>query len=514
MPGGYDTAQATLPRKPGIDYGDQNGFSTWRIYGAGGEVVSETRLERSPRASGDQVSISPEGVGWHNHMEDDKSGSFVGIDRDLGRWQGISATRRNGLAGPFNPTSDGQAIADTSTGNPIIRLENSGHMPGSTGALAESWYDAGPGNLIAGLICGADSAAGSAHTNAAFTLSSQGADTDTAAAPTITLFAVAGGTAVPTAYRALASTRRWLILQWGWSGGPYSGDEAERWRDVKNIAVIGHHGLPLYGQAGEEGLLASDIVAYAISRWAPLLNFSVGPTGTLQRSSFVIPHLTFYEPTTVKEMLTQAIRFGLPDWAVWDDRTFYLHPRGARGRKWRFRVGPGQLQETGQAMDRVWNGILVRYQDVDGTTRVVGPPGSGADVEDSALLVTDPLNAANLAGIRRWDMLDMGKVSVSGSAIEVGRIFLEQANLLDRSGQAVSVGYAMDDRGILRPASQIRAGDGAVFVDAADSSERRIVRVQYDHSTRTASLDLDAPPEGLDAIQERLAVELIRLGIG
>lgn len=509
MPGGHDTAQAVLPRKPGIDYGDQTGFSDWRIYGAGGQVVWDGRLERAARASGDQVSISPEGVGWQAHLEDDKTAQFIGIDRDLGRWQGISNARRIVYGNNYNPITDGQVVANQN-GDPVIKFEASGHLPGAVGALSASWYDAGPGNLIAGLIFGSSDTLAAMN----FTLDAVGSDNDNAGSITSGVGTVSNGTVLGTAYRALPTAKRWTRFAWVYTGGPYTADENQRWRDVKQVAVVGDHGLPLYGDPGAEGLLASDIVAYALGRWAPLLNFTTGPNGTISPSGFVIPHITFPEPTTAKDMVTQAIRFGLPDWAVWDNRTFYLHPRGARGRKWRFRVGPDQLQETGQAMDRVWNGILVRYQDVDGTTKTVGPPGSAAEVHDAALLVTDPLNPANQAGIRRWDLLDMGKVSVAPTAIEVGRIFLEEANRLDRSGQAIAVGYAMDDRGIVRPASQIRAGDGAVFVDAADSSERRVVRVTYDHSTRTASMDLDAPPEGLDALQERLAVELVRLGIG
>lgn len=514
IPGGHDTAQATLPRKPGVDYGDQQGFSTWRIYGAGGEVVSETRLQRTPRTSGDQVAVSPEGVGWKAHLEDDKTASFIGIDRDLGRWQGMSAQRRLNLAPTYVPAGDGQVVANTSTGAPVIRLEVPGHITGSSGGRADSWYDAGPGNRVAGLICGAATADLMHVLGANWELASFAADNDTATSGlTSALFSATSDSALATQYRAYAAARRWVLLRLQYNT-TYTGDENARWRDVKQVAPVGDHGLPLYGPAGAEGLLASDIAAYVIGRWAPLLNFTTGSKGTISPSSFVIPHITFPEPTTALDMLTQATRFGLPDWAVWDDRTFYLHPRGARGRTWMLRVGPAQLQETGQAMDRVWNGILVRYQDVDGTTKVVGPPGSGVDVEDAALRDSDPLNPANLAGIDRIDLLDMGRVSTPLSAIDVGRIFLEQANQLDRSGQAVAVGVATDDRGIVRPASHIRAGDTVAFVDAADSSPRRIVRVQYDHSTRTASLDLDAPPEGMDALLERFGVELVRLGIG
>jgi hypothetical protein len=71
-----------------------------------------------------------------------------------------------------------------------------------------------------------------------------------------------------------------------------------------------------------------------------------------------------------------------------------------------------------------------------------------------------------------------------------------------------------DDRGIPHPAWRVRAGDQIAFTDAADTSYRRIVRADYDHASRTCSVDLDAPPEGLDALLERLGVVLIPLGLG
>ncbi len=509
MPGGFDTAQAVLPRKPGIDYGDQRGFADWKVYGAGGEVVSETRLERSPRVSGDQVSISPDGVGWQAYLEDDKTAREIFRDIDLGRWQEASRARQHALLGVPGVLGSFQTAADAAAGLPALSLAIEGAW--TRRPFAEAWYDAGAGCAVAKVWYDLRAEADLDITNAAWNVFPFASDADDGTGLASGSDLQPGGNHTGTFTPAAA--KRFAGLQLNYQNAAAGSASSTYKADIRRPVVYGAHGLPVYGTEPAAGLLASDIAPYVLGRWAPLLNFTTGPNGSISPSSFPIPQLAFYDPTTVKEILTQAIRFGLPDWAVWDNRTFYLHPRGARGRKWRFRVGPGQLQETGQAMDRVWNGILVRYQDVDGSTRTVGPPGSGADVEDTSLLVDDPLNPANQAGIKRWDMLDMGMVSVSGAAIEVGRVFLEQANQLDRSGQAIAVGYAMDDRGILRPASQIRAGDSAAFVDASDSSERRIVRVQYDHSTRTASLDLDAPPEALSALLERLSVDLVRIGV-
>jgi hypothetical protein len=162
---------------------------------------------------------------------------------------------------------------------------------------------------------------------------------------------------------------------------------------------------------------------------------------------------------------------------------------------------------------RIWNGVIVRYQDVTGETRTAGPAGSGATTESELLEDPDPLNPATQAGIQRWDILDMGGVSTAAGAIEIGRRFLEEANRLDQSGQASLVGYVEEDRGVVQPAWKVRAGDTISFVDAADTSARRITRASYDDDSKTCSVDLDAPPEGLNALLDRLMVSLVPLGL-
>jgi hypothetical protein len=197
---------------------------------------------------------------------------------------------------------------------------------------------------------------------------------------------------------------------------------------------------------------------------------------------------------------------------VWEGPLFWLHDRNARGNKWRARVGPTQLEETGPQVDRLWNSIIVQYQDVDGSTRTVGPTGSGADTESAYLVDDDPENPATKAGITRRDLLTMG-VSTPEGAIEVGRRFLEQSKVLDSSGRARIVGHVQDERGVWHPYSHVRAGDQISFVDASDSSYRRIVKTDKSRSDRTCSIDLDAPPEGLQSLLERLGVVLVPLGL-
>lgn len=509
MPGGFETSDAVLPRKSNSDSSDLEPFSTWTIYGAGGQLVWEGRLERAPRASGDQMSVSPSAVGYQAHLDDDKSAQMIGVDIDLGRWSGPSTQRRINISSAFQ-FNDSSVSQDIFASQPALHTSFGGPWAGAPGLpLSEAWYDAGPGTRI-GVVYYAwkkGPAVGLPDANWVWRVFLVDQDDDTAIGQDTGNLSGAG----PGVGNISASTttRRHAVAQFLYSTGPAGGD-AEYMVDWTVLGVYGDHGLPRYGTptaTTAPGLLASDVVRYAVSRWAPLLD----PAG-VQASAFTIPHLVFPDPTTASEIIKGASRFGLQDWAVWDNQTFWWHDRGAYGRKWRARTAPAQLEETGAAADRVWESIVVSYQDTDGSTKTVGPPGSGVDTQSALLKDLDPDNPANRAGITRRDMLQMGTSTAAG-AIEVGQRFLEGSRQLDHSGRARFMGHVESDRGVLYPYWAPRAGDTVSFIDASDSSSRRITRTEKDHASRTCSVDLDAPPEGLQALLERLGVVLVPLGL-
>ena len=88
MPGGYESCEVTLPRKPGVDYSDLERLTTLRVIGAGGQVDGEYRLERAPRVSrgsdGDQSA-----GGWVAGAPGRRQVGDGGVcRRDQSRWQG------------------------------------------------------------------------------------------------------------------------------------------------------------------------------------------------------------------------------------------------------------------------------------------------------------------------------------------------------------------------------------------------------------------------------------------
>lgn len=156
--------------------------------------------------------------------------------------------------------------------------------------------------------------------------------------------------------------------------------------------------------------------------------------------------------------------------------------------------------------------MVVHFNDVSGQSLSVGPVGSGADHETDALLDPDPENPANKLRIRRWGRLDMQVVGTTASATQVGRIFLNQVKLLDTSGSATIHGWIEDENGVVHPYHAVRSGDTIAFVNASDPSPRRIVRTTKNDETKTCEVDLDAPPEGMDALLARLGASLAPLG--
>jgi hypothetical protein len=502
MPGGFETLDQTLPRKPSIDYSDLERLSRVTRYDASGNVIWQGRLERAPRVSGEQMAISPSAVGYQAHLEDDKSVCVVFVDRDGSGWQDPGRARLVALAtANAAPQTSPSMTSDAENGLPSLRLEVQGAWASPYIPACETWYDAGAGSAAASVYYDF-----SGDSNTSFNLVGFSADTDDATDETSgDLYSAATGSGTYTP----ATARRYLGWSWQYSATSAGTDGAVFYVDLRRLAVFGDHGLTKRGTAPSQGFYDGDAIGHALSRWCPQLSYT---DESLVADSFVIPHLAFKDSTTVGEIIKQATRFRLRDWAIWEGPLFWLHDRNARGNKWRARVGPTQLEETGPQVDRLWNSIIVQYQDVDGSTRTVGPTGSGVDTESAYLVDDDPENPANKAGIIRRDLLTMG-VSTPEGAVEVGRRFLEQSKQLDSSGRARIVGHVQDDRGVWHPYSHVRAGDQIAFVDASDSGYRRIVKTDKSRSDRTCSIDLDAPPEGLQALLERLGVILVPLGL-
>lgn len=519
MPGGFSRLGLTLERDPRIAYADLEELAMLTVEGPGSQPAWQGRLEKLPDVGGFERQITPEAVGYQAALEDDNSAREIYTDRELSRWEGPSTARELELLTLLidneEPSVGAGAPAPGETSAPSIITQITG--PWARAHCSEAWYDAKGipiGSLYYAWRRGATVEPD--DTNWAWqTFLTKGELAEGFAEAESGNLRGAGpssGTrSAPDALRTFALARAAYSAAGGSNGVQYP----LYWTV---LAVYGQHGLTLHGANGlteAKGVLASDVTAHALGKWTPEVDFTVGAQGTIQPSSFVIPQLAFLEPTTVAEIVKQATRFELQDWAVWEGPTFWMNPRGERGNKWRARVGPAQLQGTGPQVSRLWNGVVVQYTDVAGKVRLVGPPGMAGPepgAESTLLRNTDPESPLNQLGIRKWARLQMGTTTQAG-AIQVGARFLQEQAALERSGQATLTGYVEDQAGNYWPAWEVRGGDQISFVDAADTSYRRVVGTSYDHDTKSNSIQLEQPPDSLQAVLERLSVVLLPLGV-
>jgi hypothetical protein len=507
VPGGFDQMTATLPRKRGVDYSDLELFSNIQVLNAGGEVVGEYRLDSAPVTAGNDFIITPNAVGYQAALEDRKDCAEVFVDIDLSHWGSPSSQWL--LNNSVYTTTGASTRPDVTTGAPSLFTGTEG-SPDPSSPQGVGRYDAGSFVDIASVYY-----AWTRHANVVaadtyyWDVQLDSVDTFTSPDATGNLKAAGPGTGTLT---TTAADNRFAQVHWYWNGVATGGWDVTFGIFWTMLAVYGEHGLTKRGSGSATtapGFYASDVIEYIVNTFT---NLNIG---TIDATTFVIPQLEFRTPTTAAEMVKQANRFHLFDWYVGPGQRFHYRERGTYGRHWLARVGPAKLEATGQTAERCPNKVLIGYQDVDGTPKTVGPVGSEADVEDATLayggvgFAGAPNHPATAAGLEVWAILDMGQVSTSNAALQVAQRFLAEINELSHSGRAELTGHVMNDAGVLFPYSSVQAGDTITFMDAADTSERRIVKATK--GSNSVSIDLDAPPEGTQALLERLGVQWTNL---
>lgn len=514
--GGYKDCSGTLPRRGDVDYDDMAPGTDLKIYGAGRVQIGEYRLEDAPMSSGDYLVLSPAAVGYQAHLSDDESAQGIPLDSDMSAWGETSAARQVVVGATAKINSDGQVAllpaGDPAGGNVPAIQHSFGHISNALGAVpdvAESSYDSNGvelGKVMLDFVAAAGLGAGWINRLLA------GSDDLPTLFETLKDFAGSSGEAHSL---EVAPERFFLFLQdYISTAKSEDGRWAAQWRSIK---IQDRSGIPIYGTWPNVGVLASDVIAYALPKWAPLLNFTtVGDVATIKPTSFLIPHLTFKEPGPIANWVTKSLSFELKEWGVWNNRTFYLNGRGERpGRKrWRARMRPTEYRDAGRSSSRSLNGCIVEYPDPDGTTKIIGPPGSGYRQTDARLLDTDPLNLANqLPNSRSWGKVTLRKMATSSGAAEAGQLVIEKSKLFDTAGEATLKGYVEDEKRQLWPYYCVHAGDVIEFIDAAFPGPRYIISATRNRSQRATSIVLDSPPDTWEALMAELDAEFEALSL-
>jgi hypothetical protein len=560
MPGGFEHLDVTLVRDPRRAYVDLKEFERVTIRSVGGDIVWQGRLETIPSASGSQVAITPGATGYQAALTDDNSARELYVEANLASWIGPSLNRQTIALQPgaIFDLEGGSVVGNpgdpVNPGIPAMACQFSGTW--TREHASEQWYDAQGvdiGFILYTAQVGAASAQGPALSvpnvigdlpitggaGSTWAFSAYLSSDDAVGIPNGTggwspsILPLVGGnfadagpyfsgripaSGVATGYKyALVQ-----LLNVPPSGGADFGTSGVNYAlYFRTLTLYGTQNLPLYTtDTGTQGVKGSDVLMHALPKYAPEIAITTQGQSTIVPSSYVIPELTFLTSGTVADIIKGVTGFEQQDWAVWEGDNgpcFFWYPRadpgtvGIRGRLWRTRVGPAQFQSTGPQIDRLFNGVVVNFTDFSGLSRTVGPPGSSCWRTDPALVDTDPQNPINQwgQGIRKWAPLTMSAQSTLPAAIATGAVFLREQRIRNQSGSATISGYIEDSGGVLWPAYMIRAGDQISFIDAPDSTYRRIVSTSYNDDTKTNSITLDTPPDTLQGILARMQADLV-----
>lgn len=512
IPGGFATMDCQLLRRPDLTYYDLDRFAPVTCYGAGGSLVAfDGYLSSRPLDRGTQYAYSPEAIGWSGHMKDDSSFSMVYIDRELSKWVGPANSRilTNTSNGYSSSMFSSQVQPDQTNGNPSLIISAQGPLVKS---LGEMWYDAGPNNRIGYVRTPSYKAIGYTGFPDGNNIAALLSCTDDNAT-TYSVLLNYGALSGSFNQSFSSAPYRYALIQHGYAIAAGSG--ITYGFDFENLSVLGNHGLALRqgisGTMADDGFGGDQVIADIILRACPLLNCSTGPGGSLVTPSFVMPHCVFDQPTTADAAVQAVNQYYLYDYGVYEDRTFFWRPPGT-GTSWRLRLSEGvRMTSQGPQIETAFNGVIVQFTDPAGKTRTVGPPGYNGDGTSASLQDTSSTNPCNMYGRKRWAQVQIGTCTIAG-AIQIGAIFLATTSARPSTGTASVVGFATDSNGREWPSWMIRAGDTVEFVDSSDTTPHYVLETSYDHDTLTNSLTLDAPPNSLDYLLQRMSLVLTPLG--
>jgi hypothetical protein len=512
IPGGHGSASLGLTRDPRIDYGDFDVFDEFLARGPGNESAFEGYDIEIPKSGDNEVQLVA--AGWGAYLKDNPTFQEIYFDKDLNRFTNVPAARKVLMLGVNAIPNDGSVSLDPTTGLPCLDLSIEGNWLSPWLPHAEMLYDAGPSARIGRIYFTVAPTATTpdvqwyvqflVHADANF----WGAGLETTAD-----VYTSSGAESPVIFTPKEKARYGMFEIYypntpaGQAGVVYK-------FQIRKVVVVGDHSVPIQMSGGQPaGVLASDVVADILQRAAPMLNFTLGTEGSIKPSAYAIPHLIYTEAVTPEDAILQASKYDVPDWGVYDNREFFWRdPSG--GRLWVGRQGDSgcDLQDEGKQAEEYYNGVLVQFTDPSGKTFTVGPPGTGGcDYSDASLQDTSSTNPLNEHGRQRLGKVVVGAITTLSGAIQIGSRWLQEELAVSDRGTAVLTGFAQDSAGNYEPVWKIRAGDRIRF---DDGKERRIIATNYDHEARTNTLTLDSTPHRVDALMEKMQVELVAVGLG
>jgi hypothetical protein len=270
------------------------------------------------------------------------------------------------------------------------------------------------------------------------------------------------------------------------------------WASLLDISIR----AMLYSAAGTElttgytadTVLASEIAADLVGRLLPLYD---GAGASITTTSYTIDRLAYPDGTTAFKVLADLMTFE-PGyyWAAWESNQAgkYRFEWSAWPSTVRYEADSADGFDSPGSADDLYNAVRVRYRDVNGEIKTV----------QRTLAVAALTNA----GITREAFLDLGdEVGSLTAAQRAGDQYLVEHAYPPNAGRLQVSGPIIDNatgRMVMpweiRPGHLIRVRGVLPRVDALNATTRdgvttfRIVSVDFDAGTGTATLGLDSQP--------------------
>jgi hypothetical protein len=511
-PGGFGDLNGKLARDIALGgLGELSRFDTLRAYGAGNRTAFEGYAIGFPASKGDETSIGIESVGWAAHLSDYEDLCVVFVTRATDAWGEPTLNQRlQILDGDKELGTDFEATVEQ------LALGFQGHT--------QKVVNVGSRAVLMAVAPGATKWTGFQYKG------TSGGATTKVDAPTLyhtdddTLDFGSWNFNALTLDNTLQkvapnNANKFMMLQMRKSGAAETMGTPPRFH-YKDVALFGSD-LTLRAIAGEQdGLWASDMIAWALQNGAPLLVFTqVADVGAADATiadsdEFVVPEADYRDGATAQEILEGVNAYHAWDYLVWEGRRFYYQPTSKETRVWRARTDRGaKLSLQGPDAANQWTAVAVYYQTPNGETRVVGPPSRAAlcTSTDPVLEITDETNDLVAHGRSRVKRLNLEFPTTLAGATEIGSVWLEETQELEEQGDVNITGEVEDDDGNLMPTWMVRASERIVVEDVS-SKERRIVDTNYTGQDRAVQAALDSPPHRIEAYLERLNARTLRTG--